>query len=73
MCYLSIMAKASVTAETKNKHLSVWVSDDQKDMITRAAAAEDEDKPGRWLRKLGLKRAREVLGEAPVEKKGGRR
>lgn len=67
------MAKAPATIETKNKHLSVWVSDEQKDMITRAAAAEDEDKPGRWLRKLGLKRAREVLGEGvAVEKPRGR-
>lgn len=68
------MAKVPEAVTTKSKHLSVWVSEDQKALITRAAAAEDEDKPGRWLRKLGLKRAREVLGEGlPVEKKGGRR
>jgi len=58
----------------KERHLSVWVSADQLETLTRAAAAEDEDKPSRWLRKLGLKRAREVLGEVTaVEKPRGRR
>lgn len=55
----------------KERHLSVWLSVDQEDLITRAAASEDEEKPSRWLRKLGLKRAREVLGEG--DKKGSRR
>lgn len=62
------MAKKS-EPPTKDRHLSVWVTHDQEDIITRAAAADDEEKPSRWLRKLGLKRARE-LGIVGAERDG---
>lgn len=42
-------------------HYSVNVSQDDKDLIDRAAKAEDEPKPSRWLRKVGLRAAREIL------------
>lgn len=40
--------------------MSVWVTRAQKDLIARAAAAEGV-KPSRWLRTIGLKRARELF------------
>jgi uncharacterized protein (DUF1778 family) len=49
--------------EKKEVHFTVWVTRDQEKMITRAALAEDEDKPSVWIRKLALRTARSVLGE----------
>ena len=44
----------------KDRHVSVWVTPAQKDLIARAAAAEGVE-PSRWLRTIGIKRARELL------------
>jgi len=61
---LAPMEGGSVTTTTpkKERHVSVWVTPAQKAFIARAAAAEGE-KPSRWLRTIGLKRARELLPE----------
>lgn len=53
--------KAPVT--TKALHYSVNVSPEDKDLIDRAAAVEEEEKASRWIRKVALRAAREVLGE----------
>jgi uncharacterized protein (DUF1778 family) len=50
-------------AEKKDAHMTVWMTDDQADQITRAAKAEDEDKPSSWVRKVALRAARAILGE----------
>jgi uncharacterized protein (DUF1778 family) len=63
------MAKPPKKATTTmSLHYSVNVSDEDKDLIDRAAAAEDEPKASRWIRKVALRAAREVLGEP----KGGK-
>jgi uncharacterized protein (DUF1778 family) len=48
---------------TKALHYSVNVSEEDKDLIDRAAALDDEPKPSRWMRKVALRAAREALGE----------
>lgn len=62
------MAKPPKKATTMSLHYSVNVSDEDKDLIDRAATAEDEPKASRWIRKVALRAAREVLGEP----KGGK-
>jgi hypothetical protein len=49
------------TPVTLDEHYSVNVSKHDKDLIDEASRMEDEPKPSRWLRKVGLKAAREVL------------
>jgi len=48
---------------TMDLHYSVNVSQEDKELIDRAAKAEDEPKASRWIRRVALKAAREVLGE----------
>lgn len=62
------MAKPPKKAATMDLHYSVNVSDEDKTLIDRAAAAEDEPKASRWIRKVALRAARDVLGEP----KGGK-
>lgn len=61
------MASAKKTrkpeADKKEVHFTVWVTREQEDQITRAAALDDEDKPSVWIRKLALRAARAALGE----------
>lgn len=52
---------------TMTLHYSVNVSPEDKDLIDRAAARDDEPKASRWIRRVALRAAREVLGE-----KGGK-
>jgi uncharacterized protein (DUF1778 family) len=44
-------------------HYSVNVSVEDKDLIDRAASADFERKPSRWIRKVALQAAQEVLGK----------
>jgi uncharacterized protein (DUF1778 family) len=48
---------------TKDHHYSVNVSDEERDLIDRAAIADGEEKVSRWGRKVMVREARRVLGE----------
>lgn len=48
---------------TLDLHYSVNVSEEDKKLIDAAAAAEDEPKASRWIRRVALKAARSVLGD----------
>jgi len=58
------MAKPkTVPKATREKPTSIYFQDDEKALVQRAAALEDEEKPGRWIRKVAVREARRVLGE----------
>lgn len=62
------MPKKTEPAATKDFHYSVWVTQEQREEIDKAAIAEGEERASTWIRKLILKAARAVNGE----KKNGR-
>lgn len=58
------MAKAKETKPPNlDLHYSVNVSAEDKAIIDQAAAADFERKPSRWIRKVALQAAEEVLGK----------
>ena len=44
-------------------HYSVNVTKEDKELLDRASAVDDEPKTSRWIRKVSLRAARELLGE----------
>lgn len=49
------------SGKLKDNHLSIWLDDEQIELVRRAAEVDD-DKPNNWGRRMVLKAARETLG-----------
>jgi uncharacterized protein (DUF1778 family) len=61
-----------VAKETASTNYNVNVTPSEKALINEAATLEDGERfPSRWIRKVAILRAREVLAaRVPVDKKG---